>query len=410
MSFTFLLRLLIVAGILFLIDLYAYQAVRTTFRESAWARWTYWGISAGVLLFIVYGFLSFDRQQGPGGLFSVLMGAVILFLVPKLILLVFMLGEDVWRLLSGTVRKVAHGSEAEFMADRRRFVSQTAMVLAAIPFAGILHGIWRGRYNYNVIRKTLTFKDLPEAFDGLTITQISDIHSGSFDNAQKINYGIDLINAQQSDLILFTGDLVNNRAPEMEPWVKDFSRLQAPMGKFSILGNHDYGDYVEWPEGGKQANMEHLFDIHERLGFRLLKNEHVSLDKNGESINLVGVENWGESFVKHGDLEKATEGLKDGAFNILMSHDPSHFDLVVKSFKKWMHLTLSGHTHGMQFGIEIPGFIKWSPVKYRYPKWAGLYEEMGHYLYVNRGFGFLAFPGRVGIWPEITVLTLKREA
>ncbi|HBF20860.1 MAG: phosphoesterase [Owenweeksia sp.] len=410
MNLSILIRLLIVTVILLIIDLYAYQAVRTAFRESAWARWVYWGISVGVLFFIAYGFFSFSRQDGPGGMFQLLAGTVILFLIPKLILLAIMLGEDVWRLLSGTMRKVVYGSETEFIVDRRKFISQTALVLAAIPFAGILHGIWKGKYNYNVIRKTLGFKDLPPEFDGLTITQISDIHSGSFDNAEKISYGIDLINAQQSDLILFTGDLVNNKADEMDPWIDHFARLEAPMGKFSILGNHDYGDYINWRSSeAKEENMQKLYRTHEKLGFKLLRNEHVKLQKENNSINIVGVENWGDHFVKHGDLDKATHGVGEQDFNILMSHDPSHFDSVVKKFNKWMHLTLSGHTHGMQFGIEIPGLIKWSPVKYRYPKWAGLYEDLGRYLYVNRGFGFLAFPGRVGIWPEITVLTLKRK-
>ncbi|MEQ9263039.1 MAG: metallophosphoesterase [Owenweeksia sp.] len=411
MNVALLIRLLIVAVLLFVIDLYAYQAVRTAFRENMWARWVYWGISLGVLVFIAYGFFSFDRSHGSqNNTFALLMGTVILFLVPKLIVLVVMLGEDIWRLLSGTVRKVSGGRETEFMSDRRKFISQTALVLAAIPFAGILHGIWKGKYNYRVIRKTLTFKDLPPEFDGLTISHISDVHSGSFDNAEKINYGIDLINQQQSDLLLFTGDLVNNRADEMDPWIEHFARLEAPMGKFSILGNHDYGDYINWPSAqAKQENMEKLYRTHKKLGFRLLRNEHVKLQRDGNSINLVGVENWGKGFAQHGNLELASKEIGDNDFNVLMSHDPSHFDSIVKSFKKWMHLTLSGHTHGMQFGIEIPGFIKWSPAKYRYPKWAGLYEEAGRYLYVNRGFGFLAFPGRVGIWPEITVLTLKRE-
>lgn len=337
------------------------------------------------------------------------MGTTILFIVPKLFLTVFMFGEDMVRVSIGIYQKLSGSGKEEFLVSRRKFVSQSALAIATIPFLGIIHGIWKGKYNYKVIRKTLVFKDLPDAFDGLTISQISDIHSGSFDNPEKVAYGVDLINEQNSDLILFTGDLVNNKADEMEPWIETFSKLKAPMGKYSILGNHDYGDYVKWDSKEDQhKNMEKLFQTHQEIGFQLLRNENVQLEKDGEKIDLIGVENWGDSFVKHGDLKKATENLDSQSFKILMSHDPSHFDKQVKQFGKFIHLTLSGHTHGMQFGIEIPGLIKFSPVKFKYPKWAGLYEELGRYLYVNRGFGYLAFPGRVGIWPEITVLKLSK--
>lgn len=411
MSISILIRVLILFVFLLLVDFYAYQAVKTAFRGSTIARIIYWSITAGMICYLAYIVLNFNRNAGPTGVFSNFMALTILLTVPKLIMIIFMLGEDVFRFLEGTITSIA-GKEDKttFLASRRKFISQSAMVIAAIPFASILYGVWRGKYNYRVIRQTLSFKDLPEEFDGLTITQISDIHSGSFDNANKIQYGIDLINEQKSDLILFTGDMVNNRSSEMEPWISHFSQLKAPMGKFSILGNHDYGDYIDWPDqSAKKRNMERLFEIHEELGFKLLKNENVQLKKGGASIDLIGVENWGAGgFAKHGDLEKAMTGIAPEAFKILMSHDPSHFDAMVKNFKDLIHLTLSGHTHGMQFGIEIPGWIKWSPIKYRYPKWAGLYEEAGRLLYVNRGFGFLAFPGRVGIWPEITVLELKK--
>ncbi len=407
---TIIIRSLLIAIFLILVDWYAYQAVKTTFKEGHAARYLYWGISIGVLLFLLYILVNFNRNAGPQGIFSNFLGLLILFFVPKLLLIVAMLGEDIWRLGEGIVYKVSGSQTDSFIPSRRKFISQTGLILAAIPFAGILHGMWKGKYNYRVIRKTLTFPDLPESFDGLTITQISDIHSGSFDNRDKIEYAVDLINQQRSDLILFTGDMVNNRAEEMEPWVEVFSKLKAPLGKYSILGNHDYGDYVDWESPqAKQSNLQQLFDIHRELGFKLLNNDSIQLKKDNDHINILGVENWGSGgFAKYGDLEQACVNVKDGDFNILMSHDPSHFDAVVKSHQKKMHLTLSGHTHGMQFGIEIPGFIKWSPVKYRYPKWAGLYEEAGKYLYVNRGFGFLAFPGRVGIWPEITLLQLKK--
>jgi len=283
--------------------------------------------------------------------------------------------------------------------------------MAAIPFGALLYGVFKGKYNYKVLQYTLEFEDLPEAFDAYQITQISDIHSGSFDNAKKIKYGIDLINQQASDLILFTGDLVNNRAEEMLPWIDMFKQLKAKDGKFSILGNHDYGDYIEWDsEISKTKNMQQLEAIHKQLGFDLLQNENRSLEKGNAKIALIGVENWGAGgFKKAGDLEQATTGIAPTDFKIVMSHDPSHWEQKIRKNKTHYHLTLSGHTHGMQFGIEIPGWIKWSPVKWRYTYWAGIYEEAGQFLNVNRGFGFLAYPGRIGIWPEITVITLKRK-
>lgn len=405
------LRLILVFLFIGLIDLYAFQAIKTVFKSMPWARYAYWAISAGVYLYLIMVLLKFDRDAGPQNtFFKYFMGVFILYLVPKLILILIMFGEDLIRVVVGAVQKVS-GQGGDFLPDRRKFVSQVALGLAAIPFLGILHGIVRGRYNYQVLKKTIEFDDLPEAFDGLQITHISDIHSGSFDNPEKVRYGIDLINQQGSDMILFTGDMVNNRADEMLPWIKDFSRLRAPMGKFSILGNHDYGDYVNWPSAeAKKQNMAKLFDVHKELGFKLLRNERATVERGNQKINLIGVENWGSGgFAKHGDLNKAAADVDEQDFNVLLSHDPSHFEEVVKKFNKKMQLTLSGHTHGMQFGIEIPGIVRWSPAQYRYPKWAGLYEEMDRKLYVNRGFGYLAFPGRVGIWPEITVLTLKRK-
>jgi predicted MPP superfamily phosphohydrolase len=295
------------------------------------------------------------------------------------------------------------------MSDRRKFVSQLALGLASIPFFGIIYGVWKGKYEYRVHRVKLVSPDLPEAFDGFTITQLSDIHSGSFDNVEAVLKGINLANAQKSDLIVFTGDLVNNVANEMNDWIEHFKTLSAPFGKFSILGNHDYGDYVQWPnEAAKVQNFEQLKAVHQKIGFKLMLNENCSLEKNGQKIELIGVENWGKrGFVKHGDLNKAMENVPSEAFKILLSHDPSHWEAVTLHHPKHVHLTLAGHTHGMQFGIEIPG-IKWSPVKYIYPQWAGLYKKGNHHIYVNRGFGFLGFPGRVGILPEITVIELKR--
>ena len=392
-----------------LIDWYSYQAFKTAFPSNIWLKVAYWAFSVFVYGYVAYGFLTFSREaMSPS--FGKMVSLLILSLIPKLIVLAFLFGEDILRFFSGAFQSLAGGREGDFLPDRRKFISQTALAFAAVPFLGILHGVLIGKYRYRVMKHTLEFEDLPMEFDGFTITQISDIHSGSFDDKKKLEYGVDLINQQNSDVILFTGDLVNNQAKEMEPWMETFQRLKAPLGKYSILGNHDYGDYMSWPsKEAKAANMQRLYDIQEELGFRLLRNEHVKITKGGASLDLIGVENWGKGFAQHGDLPKATANLSEKSFKILMSHDPSHFDEEVKNFSKLIHLTLSGHTHGMQFGIEIPGWVKWSPASLRYPKWAGLYEEMGRYLHVNRGFGFLAFPGRVGIWPEITVLELRRK-
>ena len=412
-----LFRILVFLLFLGLIDWYSYQAFKTLFPSQIWIKAGFWIFSIAIYLFTIFVFLTFDR--GSVGLnFGRLISLLVLSILPKLIILAFLFGEDILRFLTGIFQSISGIREGDFLPDRRKFVSQTALVLSAIPFLGILHGVLIGKYRYQVVNHTLEFDDLPEEFDGFTITQISDIHSGSFDNKKKLEYGIDLINQQNSDIILFTGDLVNNHSKEMEPWIDTFKKLKAPMGKYSILGNHDYGDYMAWPNTeAKAANLQRLFQIQEELGFKLLRNESVQLKKLAlsgvegaeASIDLIGVENWGKGFAQYGDLAKAAANLSAQSFKILMSHDPSHFDEEVKSFAHHIHLTLSGHTHGMQFGIEIPGFIKWSPASLRYPKWAGLYEELGRYLHVNRGFGFLAFPGRVGIWPEITVLKLKKK-
>ena len=251
---------------------------------------------------------------------------------------------------------------------------------------------------------------MPKAFDGYRLTQISDIHAGSFDDVEKVKYAVNLINEQQSDVILFTGDMVNNKAEELEPFMTIFDKLKAKDGVFSILGNHDYGDYVTWEsEEAKRKNLENLKILEKRLGFDLLLNESRYLEKDGERIALIGVENWGiVGFKQAGDLKVASAGIKKDDFKILLSHDPTHWEKQVLKDDYHYHLTLSGHTHGMQFGIEIPGWIKWSPIKWRYKYWAGIYQINGEYINVNRGFGYLAFPGRVGVWPEITVIELKK--
>jgi predicted MPP superfamily phosphohydrolase len=393
-----------------IVEVYAFQALKTITRTK-WILVSYQIISLLAVLYIVYQFTQFDRRVGQNTKTLITFGLLLLVFIPKLILTSIMLLEDVFRVFSGTITHfLGDNDRGSFLPERRRFVSQVALAMAAIPFSSLLYGMTKGKYNFRVIKQTLFFPDLPEDFDGFTITQISDVHSGSFDDPEKINYAIDMINDQNADMILFTGDIVNTHATEMHPWIDIFNRIQPhEYGKYSVLGNHDYGEYVEWPsEAAKRQNFEDIKDLHRQIGFNLLLNEHTKIKKGNSELALVGVENWGKNFKQAGDLKKASEGLTKEDFKILMSHDPSHWEYEVKHDEKHYHLTLSGHTHGLQFGIEIPGIIQWSPVQYVYKQWAGLYENVGRYIYVNRGFGFHAYPGRVGIWPEITVFELKK--
>ena len=415
---TILIRFLIITAIIFLIDWYVFQGVKTITEKISSNKvrqtihYSFWLIDIFIITAIFSGFFLFTQNGNPPLFFFKLFGILILLIVPKLIFTLFLLTEDIFRLLHllfDLIKSIFSTSNVS-LDSRRKFISQTGLIVASIPFAAIIHGMLIGKYKFRVLKQTLFFDNLPDAFDGFTITQVSDIHSGSFDNAAEVERGVQMANDQKSDIILFTGDLVNNRADEMLPWIDTFKKLSAPYGVYSILGNHDYGDYVPWnSEKEKSDNLEYLKKIQQQLGFRLLLNENVEIKKGNDIVSLIGIENWGTGgFSKKGDLKKASIGINDNLFKILMSHDPSHWDAQVLSYEKRIDLTLSGHTHGMQFGIEIPG-IKWSPVKYRYPRWAGLFEEAGKYLYVNRGFGFIGFPGRVGIWPEITVITLKRK-
>jgi len=428
-----MLRWIILVLIILALDIYAFQSIRTL-TKNYFVYAVYWMASIYVVSNFIFYYSNFVRGES----FTNGHGYAIAFLftlfVPKIIVLLFMFGEDSVRAVLSIINKISKSNlePTAYSTSRRAFVSKIALGIAAIPFASFIYGIYQGKYNYKVIKHVLHFEDLPEAFDGYTITQISDIHSGSLENKEKIAYGIDLINEQNSDAILFTGDLVNTKAEEMNEWIDVFSKLNAKDGKFAVMGNHDYGYYAYGND--KKLNDENQLQfeaIHKKLGFDLMLNDNRQIERNGQKINILGVENWGASrhFPKRGSLKQATHTIGDNDFNILMSHDPSHFDYKkmelnrtdqnnhdiitdetnIIDFKKHIHLTLAGHTHGMQFGIEVPSLgIKWSPVKYRYPKWAGLYEVTGKYLHVNRGFGYLAFPGRIGIWPEITVITLKK--
>jgi len=393
-----------------LIDLYALQAIRTI-TKNFWITAIYLLVSLVVIVslyFLLNSNSSTHFSQPP---ISYLFGLLLVLIIPKLLVIIFMFGEDIIRLLSGFYFKIFTGEKSFYIPSRRKFISTLSLGVAAIPFTALLYGMIKGKYNFKVLKYELEFADLPDAFDGFTMTQISDIHSGSFDNKNKINYAVDLINKQKSDIILFTGDLVNNVADEMDDWKELFSSLSAKEGVFSVLGNHDYGDYVRWNNNEEKIkNLNKLKKIQSEMGWNLMLNENFFIERQNQKIVIIGVENWGENgFKQAGDLDLAYKNVNDNDFKILLSHDPSHWKTIVKNDDRNFQLTLSGHTHGMQFGIEIPGWIKWSPVKYRYENWAGVYEEKGRFINVNRGFGFLGYPGRVGIWPEITVIKLRKK-
>ncbi len=411
-----LLSVVIFISILILIDLYSFKGIKDLVRS-------YSNVGAKKIIYYVYWFISLTiyaiwvyvmiKARVPGVevpfkfvFFS--FGIFLMFLVPKLIFISFVLINDVSNFIISSFKPEKQLLAGEVIG-RGVFITYLGAIIASIPLISIGWGMLIGRYKFGVKNHDFTFKSLPKAFDGLRIVHISDIHIGSFFNEfDKVEVGLKMIQDLNPDMILFTGDLVNNTSKEAEPWIERLKELNAPMGKFSILGNHDYGDYVNWNSlEEKQENLDRLIEIHKEMGFDILLNENRRIERNGESFVLAGVENWGlPPFPQHGDLKKTLVGSSNDEFQLLMSHDPSHWDAQITT-ESDVDLTLSGHTHGMQFGVEL-GNIKWSPVKYKYPKWAGLYENGDQKLYVNRGFGYIGYPGRVGIMPEITLITLRK--
>ena len=389
---------------------YSYQAIKT-FTSNRWLLFAYFLFVIMVVGNLLFYTVVLERSTSNEPRLMYAIGFFISLFVFQILVTILLLGEDIFRIPQGIYAYFSKmPDQVQFLPQRRKLISQIAIGLAAIPFASLLYGMFRGKYNFKVLSYKLEYDDLPEAFEGFKIAQISDIHSGSFDSPKKVQYGVDLVNAQDADVVFFTGDLVNNRAEEILPWIQTFKKINAKHGVYSILGNHDYGDYSPWesPEA-KKKNMEDLKKAQKKMSWDLLLNESRFIEKQGHRIAILGVENWGSGgFKKAGDLNKALSNVAAEDFKILMSHDPSHWEAEVIPHPFNIHLTLSGHTHGMQFGIEIPGWIKWSPIKWRYKQWAGIYEKLNQRLNVNRGFGYLAYPGRVGIWPEVTVITLNR--
>ena len=398
-------NLLIIAGIFLFLEIYIYQAVRTL-TDNFWLRIGYWVVSLIIYGIFAYEVTHYQRSDRSMVRAQIMISLLLICILPKIFVVLFLLIDDIFRIGSYVVGFTS--SADNFFPERRKFLSLVGLGMGGVLSALFIDGITFGKYRHTVRRVKVKFANLPKSFKGYKIIQISDVHSGSFSDPDKLKHAIDLINGQKPDLVLFTGDMVNNVADEFKPFIPLFSKIKAKDGKFAVLGNHDYGDYVSWSSlDAKKQNLDMLIDYEKQAGFDMLRNENRVIEKNGEKLYILGVENWGlKPFPQFGKIDDALKGVPESATKILMSHDPTHFDYVVKKHPADIHLTLSGHTHGMQFGLDLKN-IKWSPVQYRYPKWADLYESEGKFLYVNRGFGVLGYPGRVGVLPEITLFELS---
>ena len=407
----------IFAIIMVLLDSYVFQAIKAVSNDASSKTKTiifatYWAIS----IIAIFGFLIFvftGPDFLPKKIRTYLFATILGLFFAQLVAVVFLFVDDTRRVIQWAVGKLFfRNTEGEIITEgtisRSVFLSWLGLAAGSTLFGSLVYG-YSNKYNYKVKKVSLHFDNLPTAFRGLKILHFSDVHSGSFTNKKAVMDGVEKIMAQNADLVIFSGDLVNDRATEMHDYMDVFNKVKAPMGVYSTFGNHDYGDYISWPDNGitKEQNLKNLAKVHADLGWRLLMDEHVELKKDADKIALIGIQNWSAKarFPKYGNMAKAYAGAEKYPFKILISHDPSHWDAQVRPQYSDVDLMLSGHTHGMQFGVEIPGF-KWSPVQYVYKEWDGLYEEGKQKLYVNPGYGFIGYPGRVGILPEITVIEL----
>ncbi|RDV12999.1 metallophosphoesterase [Pontibacter diazotrophicus] len=401
----------IVVFLLFVIDLYVFQAIKTVTQNLApttqkviyFLHWAVFAITAGT-----FALASATRGTPPDAFKTYLASTLFIIFASKLVVVLFLFVDDAVR-IGKIVLNNANGT-TDFDPSRNKFLNQMGLLVAAVPFSAFIYGMVKGAYDYQVKRVTLRLPNLPQAFDGYKMLQISDLHTGSFNSTEPLKEAVKLINQQEADLVFFTGDLVNNMAVEVQQHIGTLKEIKAKTGVFSVLGNHDYGDYVAWPSAeAKRENLQNLIESHGKMGWQILMNENRIIEKDGEKIAVLGVENWGNraGFPKYGRLEQAYKGTEDSPFKVLLSHDPSHWDGEINKKYDDIDLTLAGHTHGMQFGVNIPGW-KWSPVQYVYEQWSGLYKKGRQHLYVNTGLGFLGYPGRVGFLPEITVFELKK--
>lgn len=407
-------RFLFMLAMMLALDVYAFQAIR--YLAQSWAPLTrqivygiYWATPVLALLLMLPA-AQVETMGWSKPILTLLRAIVIITYLSKFLMAAVLLIDDLRRLFTGLYQQVTGTVAVDY--SRSRFLSTSAVLLGSLPFLTLSYGIFRNPYRYKVFKTKVPIDGLPKALEGLKIVQISDIHSGSFTFKEPVRNAIRMINEQEPDLVFFTGDLVNNRASEMEPFLDVFDKIEAKYGVYSVLGNHDYGDYVPWASAEEKiANLNTLKGMQAQMGWKLLMNEHQLVDIRGEQVAVIGVENYSTHmrFPKYGDLKRAVQGTDGARVKLLLSHDPSHWESQVLTEHPDIDLTFSGHTHGMQFGVEIPGWIKWSPVQYVYKQWAGLYSQGRQHLYINRGLGFLGYPGRVGILPEITVLELSRK-
>lgn len=396
------------------IDVYFFQAIRVIasdwqpfYRKMTYG--TYWSIS-GIIIILIFAYMFKPEWFGNQARLWIFT-AYFVFIVPKILGIIFLLGDDIRRLVSWMSEKFSSAPEPipANGISRSEFLAKGALITAAIPFATINFGILSGAHDYKVRRKVVYLPNLPATFDGVRVAQLSDIHSGSFFNKTAVKGGVEMLLNEKPDLIFFTGDLVNESSEEVKDYIDVFDKLKAPLGVFSTLGNHDYGDYRQWKsEEAKKRNFQDLISAHKQMGWDLLMNENRIITADGEQLAILGIENWGAGrFSKYGKFEEAYKGVEDISTKLMLSHDPSSWDAKIRTEYPDIDLTFSGHTHGFQFGVEIGNF-KWSPSQYIYKQWAGLYQEGSQYLYVNRGYGYIGYPGRIGILPEITIIELKK--
>ena len=404
-------------ALLVLAEWYGFQAVRTVLSHASpvsrrVASVLYWLLTVAVWGVAIWAIST--RRSDPATYKAYLGSLPLVFVAAKLVVLLFLLPEDLvragrWVLARFSSPAPAAGADAPAIT-RSEFLSRLALLAGAVPFVALIWGMFKGGTDYTVKRVTLRFPNLPASFDGFKVLQISDLHTGSFQSREPLQRAVRLINEQAADLVFMTGDLVNDLATEVEPHIETLAGIKARYPIYSVLGNHDYADYVQWPSReAKAANLERLKQNHAKIGWELLLDEARTVEHNGEKISVLGVQNWGAQmrFPKYGNLAKAHAAADPEApFKILLSHDPSHWDAQVQNYPD-IDLMLAGHTHGMQFGVNLP-FFKWSPVQYAYKQWAGLYEKGKQFLYVNAGLGYIGYPGRVGFLPEITVFELRR--
>lgn len=403
-----------------LVDLYSWQGIKVLFRKRSTRfiqqlSYVYFGLTVIIgSLFVATIFITALQTSMH---FRTYVSAFLFILyLAKFIQCIFLFVDDIQRLIRWIIFKLtpakATSVKTHTTISRAQFLSTAGVLAGGIPLVALTKGIFKGAYDYQIHRVPLYLKNLPAAFEGLKVGQLSDIHTGSLLDKDAVHKGIQLLMAEKPDLIFFTGDLVNNKTDEAFPLMDHFAEVKAPMGVYSIFGNHDYGDYMQWESvEAKEQNLKDLVKVHKDMGWHLLRNDHVMIERGGGSLALIGVENWGDKgrFQKFGDLDMAMDKMPQAPVQLLLSHDPSHFDSIVSKQPQYANIqaTFSGHTHGFQFGIEN-SWIKWSPSQYLYPHWAGLYKIGEQQLYVNRGYGFLGYPGRVGILPEITLFELKR--